>query len=50
MTMDGIEIDRFSDRESSHVLQCVAVCCSVLQCAAVCCSLVEIDCLSDREP
>jgi len=25
----------------SHVLQCVAVCCSVLQCVAVCCSVLQ---------
>jgi len=24
-----------------HVLQCVAVCCSVLQCVAVCCSVFQ---------
>jgi len=24
-----------------HVLQCVAMCCSVLQCSAVCCSVLQ---------
>ena len=28
-------------RDSSGVLQCVAVCCSVLQCVAVCCSVLQ---------
>jgi len=26
---------------SSHMLQCVAVCCSVLQCVAACCSVLQ---------
>ena len=26
---------------TAHVLQCVAVCCSVLQCVAVCCSVLQ---------
>jgi len=29
----------------THVLQCVAVCCSVLQCVAVCCSVLQ--CVAD---
>jgi len=28
-----------------HVLQCVAVCCSVLQCVAVCCSVFQYYCV-----
>jgi len=36
-----IEIDRLSDTESSHVLQCVAVCCSVLHCVAVRCRVLQ---------
>ena len=26
--------------EETHVLQCVAVCCSILQCFTVCCSVL----------
>jgi len=28
-------------QDRAHVLQCVAVCCSVLQCVAVCCSVLQ---------
>jgi len=27
--------------DGTHMVQCVAVCCSVLQCAAVCCSVLQ---------
>ena len=33
--------ETLSERESSLVLHCVVVCCSVLQCVAVCCSVGE---------
>jgi len=29
------------DLSRTHVMQCVAVCCSVLQCVAVCCSVLQ---------
>jgi len=28
--------------DTDHMLQCVAVCCSVLQCVAVCCSVLNV--------
>ena len=30
-----------TDRNSTHLVPCVVVCCSVLQCVAVCCSVVQ---------
>ena len=30
-----------ANMNEAHVLQCVAVCCSVLQCVAVCCSVLQ---------
>jgi len=41
-----LQVDRHRDTKTLtpkryHVLQCVAVCCSMLQCVAVCCSVLQ---------
>ena len=33
----------------THVMQCVAVCCSVLQCVAVCCSVTQCISYTDTD-
>jgi len=37
----GVEEVYIAACSIAHLLQCVAVCCSVLQCVAVCCSVLQ---------